>query len=162
MNSETTRLFSGQLSQVLREAFAGAPGPWTYFTDNRRGVGLLSTLESITADEASLSSGPGGATIAGHVHHVQSSLAVSMGLIKKEIDSRDRSGSWTVTRVSGPEWSSLQQQLRDQYERSLHTIQTRTDWDEDSLGAALGAITHVAYHLGTVRQRLLAAGILRT
>lgn len=162
MNSESRYLVSSQLGHVLREAFAGPPGPWTYFTDNRRGVGLLSTLESITAEEASIPSGPSGATIAGQVHHVQASLATSIGLIKQESNARDRTGSWTVTRVSEPEWSSLQRQLREQYERSLQTVQSLIDWDEDSFGAALGAITHVAYHLGSIRQRLLAAGVLRT
>ena len=162
MNSESTHLVSSQLGHVLREAFAGPPGPWTYFTDNRRGVGMLSTLESITAEEASIPSGPAGATIAGHVSHVQSSLAASIGLITKESTARDRTGSWTVTQVSGPEWNALLKQLRERYERALQTIQSRMDWDEDSFGAALGAITHVAYHLGTVRQRLLSAGILRT
>jgi hypothetical protein len=162
MDSESKHLLSSLLGQLLREAFAGPPGPWSYFTDNRRGVGLLFTLESISAEEASLPSGPGGSTIAGQVNHVQSSLAASIGLMKKENSVRDRTGTWTVTRVSDSEWSSLQRQLREQYERSLQTIQTRTDWDEDSLGAALGAVTHVAYHLGSVRQRLLTAGILRT
>ena len=44
----------------------------------------------------------------------------------------------------------------------LRGLGKRMDWDEDTLGAALGAIAHVAYHLGTVRQRLQSAGILRT
>lgn len=162
MNSESSHLVSGLLSQVLREAFAGAPGPWTYFTDNRGGVGLLSTLETISAEEASVPAGPAGSTIAGHVHHVQSSLDASLSLILKESTTRDRTQSWTVTVVSGPEWTSLLHQLRQRYERSLQTIQSRMDWDEDTLGAALGAIAHVAYHLGTVRQRLQSAGILRT
>ena len=67
-----------------------------------------------------------------------------------------------MTRISDPDWKVLQRQLREQFERSLQAIQTRTDWDEDSLGSALGAIAHVAYHLGAVRQRLLLAGVLRT
>lgn len=162
MNSESSHLVSSQLGHVLREAFTGPPGPWTYFTDARRGVGLLSTLESITAEEASIPVGAGGTTIAGHVNHVRSSLAASIGLITKQSEVRDRTGSWNVIRVGESEWSSLRKQLRESYERTLQTIQSRMDWDEDSFGAALGAITHVAYHLGTVRQRLLSAGILRT
>jgi hypothetical protein len=122
----------------------------------------LFTLESVTATEASIPVGPEGTTIAGHVNHIRASLMVSTALIKKESASRDRTNSWTVTRIGDPEWEALRRQLREQYERSLQAIQTRTDWDEDSFGAALGAIAHVAYHLGAVRQRLLLAGILRT
>ena len=162
MNSESWHLVSSQLAQVLREGFAGPPGPWSYFTDNRRGVGLLSTLETLSAEEAAIPFGPSGATIAGQVQHVLSSLAASIDLIRNESASRDRTGSWTVAAVSAPEWSALLRRLREQYERSLQLIQSRMDWDEDTLGAALGAVTHVAYHLGSVRQRLLAAGMLRT
>jgi hypothetical protein len=162
METASTYILSAELAHVLREAFAGAPGPWTYFTDNRRGDGMLSTNESITAEEASVPTGPDGTTIAGHVNHVRASLAGSTALITKETTSRDRTGTWAVTRVSDPEWKKLQHELRAQYERSLQTIQARPEWDEDAFGAALGAIGHVAYHLGAIRQRLLAAGLLRT
>ena len=162
MDSGSKHLVNTQLDHLFREAFAGPPGPWTYFTDNRPGVGLLSTLESLTAEEASAPSGASGSTIAGQVQHVQSSLAASLRLMKKESATRDRTQTWTITRVSDSEWTALRRQLREQYERSLQTIQSRMDWDEETLGAALGAIAHVAYHLGSVRQRLLATGMLRT
>jgi len=162
MTSASTYALSNHLANVLREEFAGAPGPWTYLIDNRPGVGMLSTIESISAEDASVPAGPSGTTIAGHVNHVRASLAVSTELIKKEASSRDRTGSWTVAQVSGPEWKKLQVELRGQYERSLQVIQSQGEWDEDGFGAALGAIAHVAYHLGVIRQRLLLAGILRT
>jgi hypothetical protein len=162
MDTATTHVLSAELTHVLREAFAGAPGPWTYFTDNRRGVGMLSTLETVTAEEASAPVGPEGTTIAGHVHHVRLSLAKSTALIDKRDSSRDRTGTWAVTRVTDAEWKRLLEELRGQYERSLQSFRSHADWDEDTVGAALGAIAHVAYHLGAVRQRLLSAGILRT
>jgi hypothetical protein len=153
---------TSELSHVLREAFLGAAGPWTYFTDSRRGVGMLSVIESITAEEASVPAGPKGTTIAGHVNHVRASLAGSMILMTHTNASRDRSGNWAVTRVDETEWKRLQQDLRVQFESSVKAIQAKMDWDEDALNAALGAITHAAYHLGAIRQRLLAAGILKS
>ncbi len=162
MDTATTYFLSSELAHVLREAFAGAAGPWTYFTDNRPGVGMLSTIESLTAEEASVAGGPEGTTIAGHVNHVRVSLAGSTALITKQGSSRDRTKSWAVRRVSEPEWKKLQLEVRAQYERALQSIQPRMEWDEDALGAALGAIAHAAYHLGVIRQRLLSAGILRT
>ena len=162
MNTDSAYVVTSELSHVLREAFLGAAGPWTYFTDTRRGVGMLSVIESISAEEASIPVGPKGTTIAGHVNHVRASLAGSMILMTHTNASRDRSGNWAVTRVDATEWKRLQQDLRVQFESSLKAIQAKMDWDEDALNAALGAITHAAYHLGAIRQRLLAAGVLKS
>jgi hypothetical protein len=41
----------------------------------------------------------------------------------------------------------------------LVTIETHSAWDEDSLGDAIGAIAHTAYHLGAIRQRLAVQGV---
>src|SRR5690349_16557965 len=100
MSSELMYTLSSQLSHVLREAFAGPPGPSSYFTDNRRGVGMLATIASISADEASIGAGPDGATIAGHVNHVRVSLAQSIAQVKKEPVPREPGGGWTVTGVT--------------------------------------------------------------
>jgi hypothetical protein len=158
VDTASAHLTSSLLANLLREAFAGPPGPWTYFTDNRPGVGFLSTIQGLTAAEASLALEPGGATIAGHVDHVRASLAGSTELITRKRSSRDRTGTWTVTQVTDKEWQGLHAALRAQYEISLQTIQSRMDWDEDALGAAAGAVAHAAYHLGAVRQRLLLRG----
>ena len=155
MDPASAHLISSQLANLLREAFAGPPGPWTYFTDNRPGVGILSTIEALNATEASKALKPGGATIAGHVDHIRMSLAGSTELITKKRASRDRTGTWSVTQVTDEQWKALHVALRSQYEISLQTIQSRTDWDEDGLGAAAGAVAHAAYHLGAIRQRLL-------
>ena len=158
VDTASAHLVSIQLANLLREAFAGPPGPWTYFTDNRPGVGILSTIEALTAMEASVALELGGATIAGHVHHVRVSLAGSTELIIKKRASRDRTGTWTVNQVTDKEWKELHATLRAQYEISLQTIQSRMAWDEDGLGAAAGAVAHAAYHLGAIRQRLRLGG----
>ena len=111
---------------------------------------------------ASAATGPERTTIAGHVNHVRASLAGSTALLEMKSSSRDRNGTWEVTRVSEAEWKQLQRDLRVQYERSLQLIQNRLEWDEAACGSALGAIAHAAYHLGSIRQRLRSAGILRT
>jgi len=158
VDTASAHLLSGQLANLLREAFSGPPGPWTYFTDNRPGVGILSTIAALSATEASAALTPGGATIAGHVQHVRASLAASTELIMRKRASRDRTDTWTVTRVTDEEWNALQAALRAQYEMAVQTIQSRTDWDEDGLGAAAGAVAHAAYHLGAIRQRLRLGG----
>jgi hypothetical protein len=144
----------GLLRRLLLEAFEGPPGPWTYFTDTTPGTGVFATIGALTADQASAPGGPGRSTIAGHVHHVCSSIVLSAQGLRGEQASRDRSMSWTVSTVDEAEWAALRARLRDEYQRLVVAVETRTQWDEDSLGLAMGAIAHTAYHLGAIRQRL--------
>lgn len=142
------------LVRLLREAFAGSPGSWTYFTDGGPGSGLFGTLDALSATEASQVSGPGGTSIAGHVHHVCSSLALSVREMRGETTSRDRSQSWTASLLDDTEWAALRARLAREYENALIAVQTIPELDEDALAIAFGAIAHAAYHLGAIRQRL--------
>ena len=142
------------LTRMLREAFAGPPGPWTYFTDTSPGTGVFGTIGGVSAAAASQAGGPGHTTIAGHIHHLSSSLALSTLGLRGQPTSRDRSRSWTVSRVDDAAWTDLQARLRREYETLMVTVETHAVWDEDALGVAIGAIAHAAYHLGAIRQRL--------
>jgi hypothetical protein len=144
----------GLLTRMLREAFEGPPGPWTYFTDTSPGTGVFGTIDGLSAGEASREGGPGRTTIAGHVHHMTSSVALSTRSLRGEPTSRDRSHTWTVSAVDAAAWAALRARLRDEYERLLVAVEMHARWDEDALGVAIGALAHTAYHLGAIRQRL--------
>ncbi len=144
------------VTRMLREAFAGPPGPWTYFTDTAPGTGVFGTISGLTAAQASQVGGPGRTTIAGHIHHMSASVALAAAELRGEPSSRDRSRSWTVSTVDEAGWAALRARLRDEYESLLVAVETRGLWDEDALGVAMGAIAHTAYHLGAIRQRLQA------
>ena len=146
------------VTRMLREGFEGAPGPWTYFTDTAPGTGVFETVRALTASQASQEGGPGHTTIAGHVQHLSSSLALSERELRGESTSRDRSRSWTVSVVDEGVWVALRASLRHAYESLLVAVETHTAWDEDALGVAMGAIAHTAYHLGAIRQRLEPRG----
>jgi len=146
----------GLLLRMLREAFEGPPGPWTYFTDTSPGSGLFGTIDGLSAAQASHVGGPGRTTIAGHIQHLSSSIALATRGLRGESPSRDRSRSWTVATVKDAEWAAVRARLRDEYQKLLVTVETHAAWDEDALGTAMGAIAHTAYHLGAVRQRLAA------
>src|SRR6059036_2894900 len=122
------------LTRMLREAFEGPPGPWTYFTDTTPATGVFGTISELTAAQASTLGGPGRTTIAGHVHHLSSSIALSTQELRGESPSRDRSRSWTVSTVGEAEWTALRARLRDEYERLMMAVKTRALWDEDALG----------------------------
>jgi hypothetical protein len=162
MNDTSRAVTMPLLVRVLREAFEGPPGPWTYFSDTGPGVGLLGTIGGMSAAEASREGGPGRTTVAGHVHHVCASLALTTRELRGEDTSRDRSQSWTVSVVDDAGWDALRAELRKEYEIVVGAVRTRADWDEDALGAAIGAVAHAAYHLGAIRQRLEPARASRS
>lgn len=144
------------VTRMLREAFEGPPGPWTYFTDTSPGTGVFGTISGLSAADASHQGGPGHTTIAGHVYHLTSSVALSTKGLRGESGSRDRSRSWTISTVDETEWAALRARLRAEYDKLLVAVETRALWDEDALGVAMGAVAHTAYHLGAIRQRLQA------
>ena len=146
----------GLLLRMLREAFEGPPGPWTYFTDTSPGSGLFGTIDGLSAAQASHVGGPGRTTIAGHIQHLSASIALATRGLRGESPSRDRSRSWTVATVNDAAWAAARARLRDEYQKLLVAVETHAAWDEDALGTAMGAIAHTAYHLGAVRQRLAA------
>ena len=156
MTGTSAAVTVGLLTRMLREAFDGPPGPWTYFTDTSPGSGLLATIDGLSATEASQAGGPGRTSIAAHIQHLSASIALSTRGLRGEAPSRDRSRSWTVATVDDGEWGAVRARLRDAYQQLLVAVETRTAWDEDALGTAMGAIAHTAYHLGAVRQRLSA------
>ena len=142
------------VARMLREAFDGPPGPWTYFTDTAPGTGVFATINGLTAAQASELGGPGHTTIGGHVHHITSSVSLSRMDLDGESPPRDRGRSWTVSAVDEAEWAALRSRLREEYQKLLRAVETRAVWNEDALGVAMGAVAHTAYHLGAIRQRL--------
>lgn len=65
----------------------------------------------------------------------------------------------TIDRLSAAEASRLRASLRSESASLVTAIQSQGTWTEDTVGGAIGAIAHVAYHLGAIRQRL-AVGAL--
>ena len=154
MSDVPPAVIAGLLRRIVREAFDGPPGPWTYFTDTSAAAGIFGTIGTLGAAAASRPAGPAGSTIAGHVHHLCSSLALTTRAIRGGPAARDRSTTWSVTVVDAEQWDDLQARLRREYAALLVALETRPAWDEDTLGDAIGAIAHTAYHLGAMRQRL--------
>src|ERR1043166_7942903 len=104
------------LITMLREANEALPAPWTYFIDTSRGTGVFATIGGLSAAAASRPGGPAGTTIAGHVHHLSSSVALSAKGLRGEPTSRDRSRSWTVSVVDDAAWAALRTRLREEYD----------------------------------------------
>jgi hypothetical protein len=146
-----------QLQAVLREAFEGPKERWSYFTDNDPDAGFLGTLGSLDADAASRTIG--GGSIAAHVHHMVFALEASSAWIRGDRSSRKWSESWAVTTVDGAAWVRLLERLRAGYDDLRSAIDGHSLTSEESIGGAIAAVVHAAYHLGCIQQKLAFAGL---
>ena len=140
-----------QLLAVLAEAFEGPKQSWSYFTDQGAEAGLFGTIVALNATTASRVWG--GTTIAAHVHHAAFALAASAAWIAGDHSSRDWQESWSVITVTDAEWRSLQQRLRDNFDELRKSIAAHASTSVESIGGALAAVAHAAYHLGAIRQK---------
>ncbi|UBV42549.1 DinB family protein [Deinococcus taeanensis] len=152
------------LLDVLREAVEGGrPGHGTAFVDGTKADGsgnhgLLATLDHLSAAQASQS--VLGTTIAAHAAHTAYHLEV---IIRWERDGDrgpfDWPGSFQPAQVDEAAWTEQRRRLRAAYNEVLHFVETQRDQPltEDLLGGLSGAVAHVAYHLGAIRQLLKGA-----
>ena len=65
--------------------------------------------------------------------------------------------SWLIETVNETEWNYLRVAVRKSYENTLLTFAEIEDWNEDTLGEAIGIVSHTAYHLGAIRQMMKLA-----
>ena len=144
--------FSKALLAILDEAFDNVQG---FFLD--KGTSLFETLATISAAEASIPVGGKCATLAAQVKHVAFYLDVVDRNVREHNYARvDWGEIWrTVSAVSPEEWSIIQAELRESYNRIISLIKQTTEWpSEMEIGGAMGVAVHTAYHLGEIRQAL--------
>lgn len=144
--------FVSALTALLDETFVSVQG---IYLD--RGTSLLETLDTITAEQASIPVGGRCATLAAQVKHTAFYLDLVMENAQtgtyKQVDWGE---IWRETSaVSAEEWDALRAGLRDSYERTRRLMSTNPSWSDDRvIGGAMGMIVHTAYHLGEIRQAL--------
>ena len=141
-----------QLLNVIDEALHGPPEGFAYFSDRGDRAGLISLLESLDASSASETVGH--TSIAAHVNHLVFSLAASTDFLEGNERRVDWSESWTVQVVTSDRWSILIADLSSGIERLKSAIETTFGQSERTIGVALGAVAHIAYHIGAIRQKV--------
>jgi hypothetical protein len=147
-------LFKTELFKCLEETFERTHG---IFLD--RGTSLFPTLEGVSAEEASRSSGSNCATLAAQVEHVAFYLDVLVDIMKNErVEKVNWREIWENVREVTPErWEDEKQKLRESHQRIVETLKNYDKWDgEYGISGALAVLTHTAYHLGALRQTLCA------
>lgn len=143
--------FRSVLLDLLDETFENHHG---IYLD--RDTGLFRTLETVSAQEASIPVGGKCATLAAQVAHVIFYLEVlERYIVQRDSSPVDWGEVWrTVSAVTPEEWDALRARLDAAYRRIQNIFRENEVWDEDALGGSLAVVAHTAYHLGEIRQAL--------
>ena len=143
-----------QLLAVLREGFDGPSPKVTYFLDGGPDAGLRNTLAQLDAGQASQPWG--GNSVAAHARHVLFSFEAFGAFIAGDRAQRDWNESWNVSTVDDTSWAKLQSDLATAYDALRRTIETHGEESVEASGGSLAAVTHLAYHIGAIRQKIAA------
>jgi len=144
-----SKLFLEGVAYLLRETFEGSPeGQPSAYLD--RGIGLFSTVEELTAEQASIEFE--GTTIAGQTEHAKFYLDRLCEFINGRTEAVNWDDSWLIEDVDEQEWTALQSSVRRSYEACIHCLASPREWDQAQVGMAIGLVAHTAYHLGAIRQ----------
>jgi hypothetical protein len=130
--------------------------------DNTHGIyldkdtSLFRTLETVSAQEASIPVGGKCASLAAQVAHITFYLEVLERYVVYNDRSRvDWGEIWrTVEKVTPEEWENYKNKLKDTYHRIEKMFHDNEKWNEDSIGGSMAIVVHTAYHLGEIRQAL--------
>lgn len=150
-DSVAAERFREALLGVLEETFENPSG---YFLD--KDTSLMQTLDTISAEEASVPISESGASIAGHVDHARFYLALVLDMAQgKEVGKVDWEESWVTREVTEEEWAILKARLRETYQEIVALARSECAWEaEGRIWGAIAMVAHNAYHLGAIRMAL--------
>jgi len=121
-----------------------------------KGTSLFETLETVSAQEASIPVGGKCASLAAQVAHVTFYIeSFERFALEGDTNPRDWGLIWrTVEKVTPEEWDDLKSKLWDAYQRMDKLFHENKLWNDDNIGGSLSIVVHTAYHLGEIRQAL--------
>lgn len=143
------------LLMLLAEVFGVSPLEHGLVLDNGSS-GYLAVLADVDGATASRSLKPGHATLAAHVGHMAWFLENVIRIVDGERFQPNWAESWTVDVVDDAGWDALRERRRANYDALVLRLETRETLSDEDIGGSLVMITHLAYHLGEVRQMLSA------
>jgi hypothetical protein len=141
--------FAESIAYLLRETFEGSPeGLPSVYLD--RGVGFFGTLDGVSAGAASKEFH--GTTVAAQTEHAKFYLDRLCEFMSGRNDKVNWEDSWLIETVSEAEWEALRSSVKTAYENTLRCLASVEEWNERTLGMAVGMVAHTSYHLGAIRQ----------
>src|SRR5918999_988678 len=124
------------------------------FILNSGDIGLLRSLDKLSADAASRSVNEG-ATIAAHAQHLRYGLSLMNRWAREgrnPFADAKWDEAWKTSRVDATEWDEIREGLRDEAKRWLEALGTPREARTVEVCGLIGSIAHLAYHLGAIRQ----------
>ena len=142
------------LTQLFAELVNGANVDGSAFVLNSGDVGLLRSLDKLSAADASHSANDG-ATIAAHAQHVRYGLSLMNGWARAGGDpfaDARWDDAWKTSAVTTAQWDEIRGGLRAEAGQWLEALGTLRSITPVELCGMIGSIGHLAYHLGAIRQ----------
>jgi hypothetical protein len=144
----------GSLARLFSELVDGTVGAKGAFILNTGDVGLLRSLDALSAAEAS-GAVNGGATIAAHAQHLRYGLSLMNRWTAEGGDPFADAmwdAAWKVSSVDDAAWTEIRGGLRDEAYRWLATLRAPREAARVEFTGMVASVAHLAYHLGAVRQ----------
>jgi hypothetical protein len=145
---------SSTLMRLFSELVDGAHDKNGAYILNSGDVGLLRSLEKLSATDASRAV-DGGATIAAHAQHLRYGLGLMNRWAREggnPFADATWDEAWKTSAVDASAWAEIRTGLRGEAERWLQALSSPREVTEVELTGMVASIAHLAYHLGAIRQ----------
>src|SRR3954471_15761068 len=145
---------SAALALLFAELVDGTSGKQGAFILNSGDLGLLRSIDKISAADASRSVN-GGATIAAHALHLSYGLSLMNRWAREGGDPFSDAkwdAAWKTSTLDAAEWDEIRNALRNEAHRWLEALAAPRDVQPVELNGMIGSIAHLAYHFGAIRQ----------
>ena len=142
------------LTRLFSELVDGTSGQMGAFVLNTGDVGLLRSLDRLSAADASRSVN-GGATIAAHAQHVRYGLSLmNRWAVEGGNPFADATWdeAWKTSGVDLAAWQEIRDGLRDEAHRWLQVLKSGREVTDVEFTGMIASIAHFGYHLGAIRQ----------
>jgi hypothetical protein len=142
------------LARLFAELVDGTAAFGGGYILNTGDVGLLASLEKLSAADASRSTNDG-ATIAAHVQHERYGLSLMNRWATEGGDpfaDATWDEAWKIRDVDAPAWDEIRSGFAAEARRWLEVLRTPRETTETELNGMVASIAHMAYHIGAIRQ----------
>jgi hypothetical protein len=147
-----TDTIAAPLARLFGELADGVSGGG--FVLNTGDIGLLRSLQGLSAADASRSVNDG-ATIAAHAQHVRYGLSLMNAWAAaggNPFADAKWDEAWKISTVGDAEWAEIRDGLGEEARRWIAVLKAPREVVDVEITGMMASVAHVAYHLGAIRQ----------